>query len=120
MAKFTDLNLNGAKDIAVVGKDLELILSFEDQVAQRLSIRLKFFKGEWFLNTLFGIPFHQRIFTKEITPAQVDGIFRTAIISTPGVIEILTFTSTLDVSSREYTLKFSCRVTTGEIIILEV
>ena len=121
MAIFTDLELDPTThDIFVSIKDLSIIQDTTDAIVQRLRIRLKFFRGEWFLNKLFGVPYHQRVFNKSITKSQADGIFRSEILSTPGVVEIITFTSTLNNSSREYTLSFSCRASTGDTIILEV
>lgn len=121
MAIFSDLQLDpDTHDIVVTDKDLVVISDTTDAIIQRLRIRLQFFKGEWFLNKLFGIPYHQTIFKKSITKDQADGVYRTHILNTPGVVEILTFTSALNVGSREYSLSFSCRASTGDTIVLEV
>lgn len=121
MAQFTDIELDpDTNDIFVTDKDLALIEDTTDAIVQRIRVRLKFFKGEWFLNKLFGVPYHQRIYDKGITQSQVDGIFRSQILATPGVIEIVTFSSNFNTATREYDLEFSCRASTGETIILEV
>jgi hypothetical protein len=107
-------------DIQVFGKDLRIIPEKSEAVAQRLKIKLLFFKGEWFLNTEFGVPFYQRIFTKGITKGQVDNIFRNQILDTDGVLSIITFESTFNNSSRAYSLTFSCKVESGEIVTITI
>lgn len=121
MAQFSDLTLDPiTNDLQITNRDLIVIQDTTDAIVQRLRIRLKFFKAEWFLNLEFGLPFTQTIFVKGVTQGEVDSLFRTQILGTPGVIELLTFTSTLDPASRAYTTTFSCRASTGDTIILEV
>lgn len=83
-----------------------------DTVRQRLYIKLKSFKGDWFINTEYGIPYFQNLLGFKIPKASADLIFQTAILEENGVKEITSFTSTL--SNRQYTLKFSVRVMSGE------
>ncbi len=121
MAQFTDICLSSVtNDIFSSGKDLALTPNTTQSIIQRIRVRLKFFQGEWFLNTAFGVPYHQTIFRKGVTKAQADTIFRAEILDTPGVLGIITFTSTFDRATRVYTLNFSCKAATGETIILEV
>lgn len=80
-----------------------------DIVAQRLRITLYTFYGEWFLNTEIGVPYIQQIFTKVKKKSTIDLIFQGLIAADPGVIEILTFTSTVS-TDRGYTMTFQVRV----------
>jgi len=79
-------------------------------VAQRLRITLYTFLGEWFLNTTVGVPYYQQIFGKIRTQSAVDLIFQQIITDDPDVIEILTFSSTLDSANRGYSMTFQVRV----------
>lgn len=84
-------------------------------VAQRLKIRLLSFRGDWFINTAYGIPYFQSILGhKQKSKASVDLIFQTEILLEPGVREIVTFNSTLT-SNREYKLVFSIKVVDGTV-----
>lgn len=84
-------------------------------VAQRLKIRLLSFRGDWFINTAYGIPYFQSILGhKQKSKASVDLIFQTEILLEPGVREIVTFNSTLT-SNREYNLVFSIKVVDGTV-----
>ena len=121
MSLYSDLELDkDTNDLNVIDRDLVVIPDTTEAIVQRLRIKLKFFKGEWFLNKQFGIPYNQTIFSKGTTKPQVDSIFRNKILSTPGVVELVTFSSELDAARRSYTLSFSCRASTGSTIILEV
>lgn len=115
-----DLLITEESHDLVVLDDLIIIPIVEDSTAQRLKIRLLTFKGEWFLNTNFGIPYYQVVFQKRVTKGQVDSIFRVEILSTPDVETIVNFDSIFNNATREYTLTFSCIVTSGEIVTLTI
>lgn len=121
MAIFSDLELDkDTHDLVVTDKDLGFIEDTTDAITQRLKVRLLFFKGEWFLNINFGVPYYQSILRKGISKGKVDGIFKTTILETPGVITLLNFVSTFNPVTREYSLTFSCRASTGDTITLEI
>jgi len=83
-------------------------------VGQRLKIRLLTFLGEWSFNTVYGVPYFQRLLGKKQTSkAAADLIFQTQILAEEGVKEIVTFNSTF--VNRKYSLSFSVRVVTGEV-----
>lgn len=56
-----------------------------DAIAQRIRARLRFFLGEWFLDTRQGMPYFQRILKKHPRMPVVNALFRKAIRTTPGV-----------------------------------
>lgn len=80
-----------------------------DIVAQRLRIKLYTFYGEWFLDNTIGVPYIQQIFTKVQRKSTIDLIFQGIIAADPGVIEILSFVSSIS-PQRGYTMTFSVRV----------
>lgn len=81
---------------------------YTQKVGQRLKIRLLTFKGEWYYNTEYGVPYWQSILGRKISKAKVDIIFQQKILEEQGVQEIVTFTSTLE--NRKYSLSFSVKV----------
>lgn len=80
-------------------------------VAQRLSIRLRSYLGEWFINTAYGVPYWQRILGKKVSKTAVDRIFQEQILSERGVREITSFTSTFQ--NRQYEMSFRVRALDG-------
>ena len=82
-----------------------------DVVAQRLLIRLRNFRGEWFLDTNYGIPYWS-ILGHKIKKSAVDLIFQREILAENGVKELTFFESTFE--NRKYTLSFRVKVTTGD------
>lgn len=85
-----------------------------ETVGQRLKIRLQTFLGEWAFNTVYGVPYWQRILAiKQTSKAAADLIFQQQILAEEGVKEIVTFNSTF--VNRKYSLVFSVRVVTGEV-----
>ena len=80
-------------------------------VAQRLSVRLQTWLGEWFINTAYGVPYWQRILGKKVSKTAVDRIFQEQILSERGVREITSFTSTFQ--NRQYEMSFRVRALDG-------
>lgn len=86
---------------------------YTQTVAQRLKIRLLSFRGEWFINTEYGVPYWQEILGKKPGKSRVDNIFQEQILLEDGVKEIVTFSSTF--INRQYSLTFSVKVVSGEV-----
>lgn len=84
-----------------------------DVVAQRLSIRLQTFLGEWFINTAYGVPYWQRILGKKVSKTAIDRIFQEQILSERGVREITSFSSTFQ--NRTYDMSFRVRAINGAV-----
>lgn len=78
-------------------------------VAQTILCRLRLLQGEWILDTTQGTPYSTQILGKH-AQAAADLAFREVILDTLGVVSIDAFSSTLDASTRIYSM--SCTVTT--------
>ena len=89
-----------------------------DVVAQRLLIRLKTFKSEWFLDVDYGVPWLQQILGKKISKASLDLILQEQILLENGVKELVSFSSTF--KNRAYSMTFSIKVNTGDVVTLTV
>ncbi len=103
-----DLDLSSGNLILVTG-----IL----EVRQKIITRLRFFLGEWFLDTRLGFPYFERVLGVKATLVEAEQLFRQVILSTPGVIEVLSFTTSFDNVSRAYSLGFKARSTDGVITV---
>jgi hypothetical protein len=87
-----------------------------DAIIQDVSRRLKFFLGEWFLNTKAGIPYFQEILGKHKPDGYVASLFRQVVMETPG-IQALTQDVTLTYieSNRYMTVAFKANTTSGPL-----
>lgn len=108
-----DLALLG-NDIDTTGNELRLATG-ADYVAQKIGIRLRLVRGEWFLDTRVGLPYYETVFLKNPDVATIEGVFRRTIVTTPGVLELQSFSFEVD-SNRVARLAFQARVTNDEIL----
>jgi hypothetical protein len=91
----------------------QVLTTFEDTdvVAQRLSIRLLTFKGEYGFDLNFGVPYWQRILGFKIPKSDVDYIYQQEILKEERVKEITFFESTL--TNKVYSVNFRVLLTSG-------
>lgn len=107
--------LNSDGDIAVDDSGKMLLLATKQElVKQRLQIKLKTFKGEWWLDTSFGIPYRdtgdgKAIIGKGFTKKDIDALYVAAINEDPDVNSIEYFYSEYDSVQRWYNLSFEVR-----------
>lgn len=110
----SDLKLGADGDLAIKNSDLQLTTS-DDAVRQHLQQRLRTFLGEWFLDLDVGVPYFQDILVKNPNINQIDGILKQKILTTPGVVELLSFTMNFDQSARSLSIEFEYTFYSGEI-----
>ena len=98
-----DINTN---DIVLQGGDIMMIDNAE-RVAQQIAIALRFWLGEWFLNTTDGVPYLEYILVKQPNMAHVRQILTEQIQSVEGVKAVtnmeLTFNQRERIMLVEYT-----------------
>jgi hypothetical protein len=94
---------------------------FDDtkQIMQNLSIRLRFFLGEWYLDITQGIPYYEIFFKKAPNQIQMESILKEEIVNTRGIVEITSFESDFSARNRVYSVKFSARSISGEDLLKE-
>jgi len=62
----------------------------DEEILQRVEIRMRFFKGEWYLNTDHGLPYFQDILgSKTLDLNGVESLFRKAILDVEGIKELI-------------------------------
>lgn len=105
----SDFAMTTAGDIDLSRDDLYFVTG-ADAVAQHLRIRLRVFKGEWFLDTRVGIPYYSQILVKNPNLAAIQSVYRRAITSTPGVDTLERIGLALDARTRVMTLTFSAKL----------
>ncbi len=90
-----------------------VMASGDERVAQQLRIRLRFFLGEWFLDTTEGIPYYQQILLKNPDWDTVNSLIKTEVLSTPDVVELLSFKTEYAPYTRRYNIPFLVQTTYG-------
>lgn len=120
----SDLKLDPVTgDLALENGDLVLLEQDSGdtaEVAQKLRQALLFFKGEWFLDTEAGVPYHQDIFGKQRDLVLVRAILITTILDVPGVIGLNRFDLDYEPDTRSLTVDFEAESINGKVPIREV
>lgn len=102
-------------DLRLEGGQLVLVTGIE-AIRQELVVRLRWFRGEWFLDRRTGVPWFQRIIGHRTALRIVEQIIRNVILSTPGIEAITTFTLAHDNAERRITIDFEARTSSGEVL----
>ena len=102
-------------DLVIENGDLKLLNSEAQVSKQSLKINLLFFKGEWFLDLEYGIPYFQSILKKRTTKNVADALIKLAIRNSYRIESVEEFES--EITNSQYIIsKFVARTTDGEII----
>lgn len=108
-------------DLAIVDGDF-VVVGFtnvtedvRESIRQDLSTNLKFFFGEWFLDTLAGVPWFELVFIKNPNATVIDGLVKNVILNVPGILGLEQFSIQYIASSRAFLIEFVARTTTGPI-----
>ena len=109
-----DLALDTNHDLLVSGIDLVLVDGSE-QVRQQLLIKLKLWRGEWFLDTEFGTPYLQQILGKQLTMSGAIVALRKSIMEVQGVTQITSFDYQFDRATRTIKIQFTVNTPYGLI-----
>ena len=84
--------------------------------AQLINTRLRTISREWFLNNNLGIDYFNRIFVDNYDLTEIEAIFKTEILNTSHVIELLDFDLRLDSATRHLTINFKAKTSFSDII----
>lgn len=110
----TDIKLDATGDIDITDGSASLVTDPLEALVQRLTIRLRFFQGEWFLDLLFGVPYHGRVLIRGANEADMIQIFQFAIESMPGIQAVETLD--IDFDGRKVNITGSALGDTGELV----
>lgn len=114
-----DLLLNPSTgDLEISTGSIQTVES-TNEIAQQLRIRLRFFLGEWFLDTRLGVPYFQSILGKKLRGNLIEAYFRKTILTTPGVTTLANFRQSFDGASRQLSVTFTVTTTLGEVLVFD-
>ena len=101
------------------GKQWQMTSGLVDYVSIKIQIALKKFQGEYYLDSADdGIPYFTSIFGKGITQTTIDSIFKNAIMGIDHVVGLNSFKSSMNPSTRTYSLTFSAKLSNNETLTL--
>jgi hypothetical protein len=106
-------------DLIFVDGDLMLIDNAE-RIAQQVKIKLKSFLGEWFLDTIYGVPYWEDILVKNPSLGHIRNILRQQILDVDDVAAVTSLSLTLNSQSRTLTVDFVAETTYGLVTDREV
>lgn len=110
-----DIQLDSNGHILLTTNGLSLVNDRALLVAQRLSVRLRTYLGEWFLDTTMGIDWFADVLLKNVSKQTVDSILQNELIKDRFVVKIKTFSSS--VVNRNYICSFSVEIEGMERIV---
>lgn len=87
-----------------------------EELRQRLTHRLRFFRREWFLDTRLGVPYFEDILVKNPRRELVTSILREVILETDGVASIKSFSLDIDNAARTATVRTDVVGTDGRVV----
>ena len=108
------LDEEGQGDITLAVGDLVLTSGLTG-LRQSIAIRQRFFRGEWFLNLLAGIPYYQDVLIKNPDPGVLRSVFRADLLDTPGVLDVISLRLTRDAAARELNVQWRVSSDFGEL-----
>lgn len=88
-------------------------------IAQEIQTRLRWWAGEWFLDTSRGVPYLESILRKGVTEASVRAILLREIEAVPGVSRVRSCVVSIDRATR-YATVTSLEVETTESALLSL
>ena len=110
-----DFKLDRDSNDLVIGLFDFVLAKDIDAVAQQITIRLKSFLTEWFLDQSYGLPYLTQIFSKQTPRSRVDALMKEQIITVPHVQEIVSFSTFLDAKRRAYYVNFVVKTDFGTL-----
>ena len=93
-------------DIVLQNGDI-LMIDNAERVAQQIQITLRFWLGEWFLNTTDGVPYLDYILVKQPNMAHIRQILTEQIQSVEGVKAVTDMELTFDQRKRSLLVEYT-------------
>ena len=101
-----DIFFDDTHDMALTGADI----AFANEttiVTQRLTIRLQFLLGEWFLDNTKGLPYTQFILEQGSSLDDIYSLFKKEILQTEDVENLVSLEFTHDTEGKSLRVDFS-------------
>lgn len=111
-----DVNTN---DIVLKGGEV-LLIDNAERIAQQILISLRFWLGEWFLNTRQGVPYLEYILVKNPNETHIKQVLTDAIKEVDGVDLVTNMDLSLNRIKRALTVEYTVKTSAGLLTRKEV
>ena len=111
-----DVNTN---DIVLKNGDV-LLIDNAERIAQQILISLRFWLGEWFLDTRQGVPYLAYILVKNPNEAHIKHVLTDAIKNVDGVDLVTNMDLSLNRIKRALTVEYTVKTSAGLLTRTEV
>jgi hypothetical protein len=115
--RYRKLDADG--DYSFGNGQLDFMRDTPEAVVQSVATRLRLWLAEWFLDTEAGTPYQAAVLGKN-SKESADIALRQRIVETPGVNELVSFSSTLDADLRKYSLSATIDTIYGPATLNEI
>lgn len=113
----SDLKINDSGDLDLTGGGASLV-SGNDETIQNVKIRLRFFRGEWFLDNRLGVPYFSDILRKRPDLQLAEFDLLAAITGTPGIAQVTALSLDWSRSARSLRADFAALTDSGQAFVL--
>lgn len=103
-------------DLRLVNGTFKFTKDLGEEVAQRIMVRLNFWRSEWFLNLNAGTPYLTAVFEKGVPSSTIRAVFTAIIATTKGVASVDELSYTVD-ETRTMDLRFRARLADGSTFV---
>lgn len=111
----SDFKIGGDGDLVIENGDVVIVDGLE-AIGQHVSIRLRSFKGEWFLDQSFGVPYLQEVLGKGTPVTRLRAIFQGIILGTDGIASVDSMDLDYAGEARTLTVTFQATTDSGETL----
>lgn len=110
-----DLKLTSTHDLDTSGSRLRLVDGVE-HLAQKIKVRLLFYKGEFYGDRRIGTPWFQQLLEKGVSQVLLRSTLQKVVLRTPGIAQVPSMSVAYDGPTRQATVSFTAITTSGQTI----
>ena len=110
-----DLKIDTTGDLVIENGDVVLVSGLA-AIGQHVAMRLRSFKGEWFLDQGAGVPYFQEVLQKGTPPSRIRALIRQTILETEGIASVDELELDYDGATRSLTVAFKATAVDGETL----
>ena len=99
----TSLQFDYLHGLVVDSSNSLSVLTDLEALVKKCEQRLRFFLGEWFLNTSAGIPYFQEIYANSINPALIIGLLNADLLQESDITAVNEIDFTFDRETGKFT-----------------
>ena len=114
----SDFKIGADGDLVIENGDVVIVDGLA-AIGQHVAMRLRSFKGEWFLDQNFGVPYLQEVLGKGTPATRLRAIFQEIILGTAGVVSVDSMELDYDGATRTLTIDFAATTTLGPLESVE-